>query len=144
MVQLPEIIDESSQWYKDGYKTITEIGKERIRRAAKQISDEQDGQLDFKGESDLDLGFRVFKLGRSNFDIWDGTAENIDDLAKQLAMHVDHIDQSSGPEDILYELLLKAGFELTTKVEKQTMVGKDVFAVADGALLICSRQRNYT
>lgn len=137
MVQLPETIDETSQWHKDGYKTIAEIGKERIRRVAKQISDEQEGQLELHGANDLDLGFRVFKLGRSNFDIWDGVVDNIENLTEQLEMHVDHIDQASSPEDILYELLLKAGFELTTKVEKQTMAGKDVYAIAEGALLIC-------
>ena len=55
----------------------------------------------------------------------------------QLELHVDHIDRASGVEAILYELLLKSGFELTTKVEKTTLAGKDVYAVADGALLIC-------
>ena len=52
-------------------------------------------------------------------------------------MHVDHVSKDASQEDILYELLLKAGFELTTKIEKHQMAGKDVFAIADGALLIC-------
>lgn len=136
-VQLPEHCDENSEAAKAGYRTIAEVGKERIRRAAKRISSELESKLDLEGVGELDLGFKVFKLDRSNFAIWDGDAERAEELAKQLEMHVDHIDQASGPEDILYELLLKAGFELTTKVEKQAMASKDVYAVADGALLIC-------
>jgi len=136
-VQLPEICEEKSEAAKEGFSTIAEIGKERIRRAAKAISDETQNQLDLEGDKKSDLGFKVFKLSQSNFSIWDGDADEVEDLAAQLEMHVDHIDQASGPEDILYELLLKAGFELTTKVEKQAMAGKEVFSVADGALLIC-------
>ena len=83
------------------------------------------------------VSFKVFKLSRSNFKIWDGDAEKAEDLARQLELHVNHIDPESGPEDILYELLLKAGFELTTRIEKRTMAGKDVYAVANGALLVC-------
>ena len=137
MVQLPEICDEDSDAFKAGYKTIAELGKQRIRKAKDKIANEGDVQLNFDEKESLDLGFKAFKLSISNFNIWEGDIEAVEDLAKQLELHVDHIDQASGPEDILYELLLKAGFELTTEVEKQTMAGKDVYAVADGALLIC-------
>ena len=136
-VQLPEFIEEKSKEYKAGFRTVSDIGKERIRRAARKILNDNKGKLDLKELKEIDFGFRVFKLYRSNFTIWDGNAEKVEDIAKQLEMHVDHIDPRSQPEDILCELLLKAGFELTTKVEKQTMAGKDVYAIADGALLIC-------
>ncbi len=63
--------------------------------------------------------------------------EGADDLGKQLSLHVQHIAESSSAEDILYELLLKAGFPLTTKVEKREMAAKEIFSVQDGALLIC-------
>ena len=64
-------------------------------------------------------------------------SDNPESIAKQLELHEQHIDSNATPEDILYELLLKAGFPLTTKVEKVEMTGKDVFSISDGALLIC-------
>ncbi len=87
----------------------------------------------------LDLGFRVFKLDKSNFRVWDGTDPDIplERLEEQLSLHVDHIDQSADQEDILYELLLKAGFMPIEKVERLEMAGKAIFSVAEGALLIC-------
>ena len=139
-VQLPEPTAEKSEAYKAGYETIADIGKERIRRAAKQIEDEQNGQLDLNGNGKLDLGFKAFKLDQSNFRVWDGTVEDEDALIEQLELHVDHIAEESSTEDVLYELLLKAGFSLTTKVEKRNMAGKEVFSIADGEVLICLEQ----
>ena len=133
LVQLPEVLPAEEQ----KAKTIADLGKSRIRRAAKEITEERDGKLDLEGGSNLDLGFKVFKLDRSNFKIWDGDAAVSDDLAEQLEMHVDHVSDVSTPEYILYELLLKAGFPLTTKVETVELVGKPVFSIEDGALLIC-------
>ena len=139
-VQLPEPTAEKSEAYKAGYETIADIGKERIRRAAKLIEDEQNGQLDLNGNGKLDLGFKAFKLDQSNFRVWDGTVEDEDALIEQLELHVDHIAEESSTEDVLYELLLKAGFSLTTKVEKRNMAGKEVFSIADGEVLICLEQ----
>ena len=140
LVQLPESTTERTEAYNAGYKTIADIGKERIRRAAKQIEDEQNGQLDLNGNGMMDLGFKAFKLDQSNFRVWDGTVEDEDSLAEQLELHVDHISEESNAEDILYEILLKAGFPLTTKVEKRNMAGKEVFSIADGEVLICLEQ----
>lgn len=134
MIQLPETITEEQEAFNHGYKTISELGQERIRRAAKKIAEENP---DYNG----DMGFKVFKLAQSNFNIWEGNTEEIDDLTKQLEMAVDHIKDASTPEDILYELLLKAGFPLTTKVEKVTMADKEVFSVEDGAMLICLEKK---
>ncbi len=136
-VQLPESTDEKSKAYKAGYKTIADISKERIRRAAKKFEEGHDGQLDLTGSGKLDHGFKVFKLDKSNFKVWEGDVEKIENLERQLFDHVDHINDASSPEDILYELLLKAGFPLTTKVEKITMANKDVFSIEDGVMLIC-------
>jgi len=145
-VQLPEPIDPEKKEQRTAYEfcksikvpsTIAEISKERIRRASKQISEEISKSLDFKDSSSLDLGFKVFKLDRSNFKVWEGSTEQAGSLEKQLSLHVDHIAKASTPEDILYELLLKAGFSLTTKVEKVKMAGKEVFSIHEGALLIC-------
>lgn len=145
MVQLPEKTDPDSEAHKAGFNTIADIGKERIRRAAKKIAEEQNGKLNLDGTRPLDLGFKVFKLAPSNFRIWDGEkalagdsdTQQTDTLLRMLEEHVDHINASSTPEDILYELLLKAGFSLTLPIEKRVMAGKDVYAIEDGAMLIC-------
>lgn len=145
MVQLPEKTDPDSEAYKAGFKTIADIGKERIRRAAKKIAEEQNGKLNLDGARPLDLGFKVFKLAASNFRIWEGEkafesddeAEQTATLLRMLEEHVDHLSQASTPEDILYELLLKAGFSLTIPIDKRVMAGKDVYSIEDGAMLIC-------
>lgn len=136
MVQLPEPCGEDSVAFKAGFQNIAQIGRERIRRAAKQIADEDATELNLSGGS-RDFGLRVFKLDRSNFKVWDGSAANENDLSGQIEMHIDHLSGVSTAEDVLYELLLKAGFPLTTKVEAIKLAGKDVFSVEDGALLIC-------
>ena len=138
MVQLPESCPEDSEASKAGFKTIADIGKERIRRVIKKIEAEQYGELDLEGKPKPDLGFKVFKLDRSNFKVWDSEPkEEVDAVQKQLELHIDHIHPESSQEDILYELLLKSGFPLTTSIEKQEMAGKDVYSIEDGALLIC-------
>lgn len=137
MVQLPEWCDPASDAFKASYKTVAEIGKERIRRAAKKIAEEREGQLDLEGNGKLDLGFKVYKLDLSNFKTWQGDADTFDESGKQLEMHVEHLSQDSSADDVLYELLLKAGFPLTTKVKIIEMASKQVFSIEDGALLIC-------
>ena len=138
MVQLPEPCPEVSKAAKAGYKTIADIGKERIRRVIKKIISEQEGILDLEGKPKPDLGFKVFQLDRSNFKFWDGEPkDDPNTIRKQIELHIHHINPKASQEDILYELLLKAGFPLTTKIEKRTMADKNVFAVENGALLIC-------
>jgi len=146
-VQIPEPTYEASEAYKAGYKTIADIGKERIRRVIKKIESEKDRQEPdmFEGEKKAqDLGFKVFRLQSSNFATWDANVEkNVDALTEQLFKHVDHISPAAEQEAILYELLLKAGFELTTEITKLTITGKTVYSVMDNALLICL-ERNLT
>lgn len=148
MVQLPEPCEENTEAYQAGYKTIADIGKERIRRVTRQIEQEQneakqkaDGALPGLGEevTEVDLGFKVFKLDKSNFKIWDGADPDAseEELVKQLKLHINHIDPSSSQEDILYELLLKAGYMPSEKVTQRTMAGKTVYSIADGSLLMC-------
>jgi len=136
-VQLPEICNENSEAYKAGFKTIADIGKERIRRVIKNIEKETDQTL-FKNKK-MDLGFKVFKLDKSNFKIWNAEQSLLDkaSLEKQLELHIDHIDYKASQDDILYEILLKAGFELTTKIEKIELAGKTVYFIEGGAMLIC-------
>ncbi len=148
MIQLPELCDHDSEAYLSGYQTISDIGKERIRRVIKKIEKEQaakakEAKEKLPGMADevpyLDLGFRVLKLDKSNFNIWDGSDPNASEevIAKQLEMFVEHIDPKATQEDILYELLLKAGYLPTEKIKEIKMADKTVYSISDGSLLIC-------
>jgi adenine-specific DNA-methyltransferase len=138
LVQLPEPVDPESPAGKAGFKTIADICKERVRRVIRKLDEQDAGQLDLEGGRRHDRGFRVFKLAESNFKVWDAdAAKDAESLARQLELHVDHIRDGRTADDILYELLLKSGFPLTTPVETRTLAGKTVYRVADGAMLIC-------
>lgn len=140
MVQLPEPCTPETDAFKAGYKTIADIGKERIRRVIKKIKEEQEQKKDLFSDDKpkLDLGFKVFKLGPSNFKLWnDQVAKEKDAIQNQLEMFVEHINPQSSQEDILYELLLKSGFPLSTKIEQLSFADKSVFSIDEGAMLIC-------
>ena len=128
-VQLPEATDEKSEANKTGYKTIPEIGKERIRRAAKKIAEENPDKA-----KDMDLGFKVFKLDQSNINAWDGKSE---DLKSTLQFAEESIKADRSQEDVLYEILLKYGLDLTLPIEEKTIAGAKVFNVGFGAIFIC-------
>ncbi|MES2905573.1 MAG: site-specific DNA-methyltransferase [Pseudomonadota bacterium] len=132
MVQLPEPLNVEET----KVKTIADLGKSRIRNVIARAKEDLGQKLDFE-VGVIDLGFKVLKLDRSNFNVWEGSLDKIRDLEQQLELHVDHINDASTPEDILYELLLKSGFSLTTKIEKVKLVGKEAFSIEGGALLIC-------
>ena len=136
-VQLPEKLSEDEVAYKNEFRTIADIAKERIRRVIKNIEKDKEQILFNKG--DINLGFKVFKLDKSNFKIWDSEKLSLDkkSLEKQLELHINHIDYKASQDDILYEILLKAGFELTTKIEKIELAEKVVYSVEGGAMLIC-------
>jgi len=134
LVQLPEPTG------REDYRTIADITKERIRRVIKKTKEEHEGAKDlFSGDKPaLDLGFKAFKLQPSNFKLWDGeVTKDKDSIEKQLALFVEHINPKSSQEDILYEILLKSGFPLTTKIEKIELAKKTVFSLADGSMFIC-------
>jgi adenine-specific DNA-methyltransferase len=132
LVQLPEPTG------REDYPTIADICKERVRRVIKKLNDEDAGKLDLDGNQKQDRGFRVFKLAESNFKPWNAEVPHDEKtLAEQLELHIDHIREGRLPEDILYEILLKSGFPLTTPVETITLAGKTVHSVAAGALFIC-------
>jgi len=129
LVQLPEPTDPNSEAYKAGYKTIADIAKERIRRAAKKIQDELNEEKKKKGEKiqfepqeekKLDLGFKVFKLDESNFKQWRPfVPKSPEDIQLALQEHVENLKTDATTENILYELMLKNGKKLTDKVEKK-------------------------
>ena len=127
LVQLPEACDENSEAFKVGYKTIAEIGKERVRRAARKIKDENPL---FHG----DLGFRVFKLDSSNINTWE---PDRNDIETTLFNSIEHLKADRSEADILYELLLKLGLDLCVPIEKRTFAGKEVYSVGGGVLLVC-------
>ncbi len=132
LVQLPEPTG------REDYPTIADITKERVRRVIAKLSDEDAGTLDLDGGAEPDRGFRVFKLAESNFKPWNAqVAHDAQALEEQLDLHVDHVREGRSNEDLLYEILLKSGFPLTTPVDAVPMAGKTVYAVAGGALFIC-------
>jgi hypothetical protein len=138
-VQLPEKVKENSEEFKAGYRTIADIGKERIRRVIQKLNAEQEGKLDLEGDAEQDRGFRVLKLDQSNFKPWQPLAASasVAEIEQQLFAHVDHLETDATPEDLLFEILLKAGFAPTANAEQRMLAGIPMFSVAEGALLIC-------
>ena len=130
-VQLPEPTDDKSEAFIDGYSTIAEITKERIRRAGEKIK--QDFK-DKEGIDKLDIGFKAFKLDSSNIQAWDG---NPDNLSEQLDAFANNIKTDRTEEDILFEILLKYGLDLTVAIQEKTIEGQKVFSVGQGTLFIC-------
>jgi adenine-specific DNA-methyltransferase len=139
LVQLPEPCAPESEAFKAGYKTIADIGKERIRRVINKLNTEEEGKLDLDNAGKQDRGFKVLKLNKSNFRQWQKLepSASTEQILDQLLLHIDHIDAKATPEELLYEILLKAGFTLTGNIETKTITGKELFSVSDGALLLC-------
>lgn len=135
-VQLPERVEEASEVFRAGFKNIADIAKERLRRICSKIRAESSGRLFEKYK--LDLGFKVLKLNKSNFKPWQSPGKEVSDaeLIQQMELNVDHIDPNATQEDLLYELLLKAGVKPTEKIVPMELAGHRAYSVADGALLI--------
>ena len=130
MVQLPEATDEKSEARKAGYKTICEIGKERIRRAGKKIK--EDSPLTTQN---LDIGFRVLKCDTSNMkEVYYNPAEYEVNMFSRLE---DNIKEDRAPEDLLFQVMLDLGVLLSSKIEETTIAGKKVFNVEDNYLIAC-------
>lgn len=127
MVQFPEEAKKESATYKAGYKTICDVGEERIRRAGKKIKEETG--------ADIDYGFRCFKVDSSNMkDVYYRPA----DIGQMdLDQFTDNIKEDRTPEDLLIQVMLDLGVLLSSKVEQTEIAGKKVFSVADGYLIAC-------
>lgn len=127
MVQLPEPVDEKSAAFNSGYRKVSEIGKDRIRRV---IVDYKNSHASYAG----DLGFKVFKLDSTNIKPWEMSFEfSEQDLEDQIS----NIKDGREEEDVLYEILLKYGLDLTLPITEHTMAGHKVFDIGKGALMIC-------
>ena len=140
MVQLPEKTDEKSEAYKAGYKNICEIGKERIRRAGKQILSAGGGQLSFSEtqpdqSAPIDIGFRCLRLDSSNMENVYYTPEET--RQQDLFSLVDNVKPDRTPEDLLFQVMLDLGVLLSSPIEVKEIAGKKVFNVANGFLLAC-------
>ncbi|WP_460026298.1 site-specific DNA-methyltransferase [Methyloparacoccus murrellii] len=140
MVQLPEALSTENKEQKVAAefcddlqrpRTIAEITKERIRRAAAKVK--ADNPL-FAG----DTGFRVFKLDHSNIRAWN---PNPADLEASLFDHQDHLLEGRSEADVLYELLLKLGLDLCVPIEQRSIEGLDVHAIGGGVLLACLAEK---
>jgi adenine-specific DNA-methyltransferase len=171
LVQLPEKTNEESEAYKAGYKTIAEICKERIRRVIASMQNakgkskkEKDGHPErsegslFSSEGKdssppsadqndntgvVGLGFKVFRLEQSNFKIWrTDTIENEEDLKNQMEAFADPVKSSSTEENMAWEILLKSGYELTTKAEMLTIQGVPVYSIAGGEMMLALNSIN--
>ena len=127
-VQLPEPTEEKSDAFKAGFKNIAEICKERIRRAGKKIKEKHP-------EAHLDIGFRVLKIDTSNMN---NVYYQPDQLERsELFTSVENIKSDRTPEDLLFQVLLDWGVDLTLPIVKETIAGKSVYFVDDNALSAC-------
>lgn len=148
MVQLPETTDEKSEAYKAGYKNICEIGKERIRRAGEQIKADlqekweqatEEERKEMKNPSELDTGFKVFQLDTSNIKRWNPSEDlDADKLDLFLKDSIDNYVEGRTERDVLYEVILKMGLELTYPIDEVVSPkGTKIYSVALGALMVC-------
>lgn len=140
MVQLPEKTDEKSEAYKAGYKNICEIGKERIRRAGKQILSLEGAQMSMlemqlNQKQPVDIGFRCLRLDESNMKPVYYTPDEVGQ--QDLFSLVDNVKDDRTPEDLLFQVMLDLGVLLSSSIEVKEIAGKKVFNVADGFLLAC-------
>ena len=136
-VQLPEKTDEQSEAYKAGYKTICEIGKERIRRAGEKIKEEN---KDKEGIENLDIGFKVFKLDSSNLVKWDNTpTTDEEEVKKRIQQSLFYLEEGRSDLDLVYEIMLKYGLSLTLPVEERKFDGVTAYIInhPDYKVLIC-------
>jgi adenine-specific DNA-methyltransferase len=141
-VQISEKCDEESEAFKAGYKTIAEIGKERIRRAGKKILEEQKTKSmqlklgeEARVDKELDIGFRVYKLDSSNMKDIYYHPNKIDQ--KQLSLFTNNIKEDRTPEDLLCQVILDLGLELHLRIESKNIYGNNVYFVETNSLVAC-------
>ena len=162
LVQLPELCDEQSEAYKAGYKNICEIGKERIRRAGKQLTvnreqvtgnslkkDDKSKEITVNCSllpiTSPDVGFRVFKLDTSNLKTWEGTPienEQLDLLYQRMNSMIHRVKPERTDLDMIYEIMLKLGVPLTCPVAPFSINNKAVYGVGEDCLLLVCLAEN--
>ena len=127
LIQIPESVDETTSAYKNGYKTLCDIGEERIRRAGKKINEES--------KTDIDYGFRVYKVDTSNMkDVYYKPSE-VNQM--NLLDYLSNIKEDRTPEDLLIQVMLDLGLTLDLKIEEKTILNNKVYFVEDNSLVAC-------
>ena len=116
-VQLPELTDEKSEAYKAGYRTIADIARERIRRAATKIRTDQADKLASRN-AQLDLGFRAYRVGDSNFKQWNELVSDPEEIRQQALANLDPLEEGTTDDDLLTELLLKRGISPLVQIDR--------------------------
>ena len=140
MVQLPEHCDTKSSAYNLGYKTISEIGRSRISKFTDNAKNNNPNSTEAFAEamslstSKCDFGFKVFKLASSNIQTWQPDRA---DLEGSLFAHQNHLIEGRSEQDILYELLLKRGVDLSVPIESREVLGKTLYSIGYGVLFAC-------
>lgn len=145
LVQLPEVLDSKNSKQKASYKfclknkikpVISYITKARIKASINRLK-ASIGKSSDLFEGSIDLGFKAFKLTNSNFKVWDGNIDNDEAIVKQLELNVYNINDDSNDLDFVFEILLKSGFSLDTKIENIKNLGEHVYGIANNELIIC-------
>ncbi len=131
LVQLPELCNEKSEAFINGYKNICEIGKKRIDKSGEQIKEEY---KDKEGIDKLDIGFKVLKLDSSNLKKWNPDYKNIE---RSLFDSVENYVEGRTELDVLYEIMIKRGIDLTLPIDEIDVQGKKVYSIGAGAMIVC-------
>lgn len=131
-VQLPELTDEKSEAYKAGYCTIADIARERIRRAGAKIRADQADKL-VSCDTPLDLGFRAYRVGDSNFKQWNELVSEPEEIRQQALANLDPLEEGATDDDLLTELLLKRGISPLAQIDQHD----DFCLIPSEKLVIC-------
>ena len=139
LVQLPEVTDKNSEARKSGFNNICEIGKERIRRAGDKIKEEIESnntqlKLGEEPKKVPDIGFKVFKLDTSNIKKWNGNTETIE---SEIQGSIFNYEVGRSELDVVYEIMLKCGLDLTYPIEEINVNGKILYSIGAGAMFVC-------
>jgi len=138
LVQLPESIQQNSATWKEGYKTIADICKERISRVIKKLHSDNKGKLPIDREQPEDLGFKVFKLSKSNFNVWENyEGRDTTKLKDQMKLFQSPLIAKYRDQDVIYECIIKEGFSLNSNVEKISIKNNTVYKVDDIENFFC-------
>ncbi len=136
VVQLPEKLEPDSEAYKAGFKTISELSQERVRHSIAAFNTQLSSHQ-------RNLGFKAFKLSSSNFKEWRQEDNNTGDeaFAQQLRLHIENVKEQRGALDIVYEIALKLGYELSVAIEQITLAKQPVYSIAGGEFLLCVEKK---
>jgi adenine-specific DNA-methyltransferase len=129
-IQLPEQCEDGQ------FRNLADLCRTRLERTLTPLDTAQSQAIPLDGAT-KDFGFKAFALAESNLRSWSGDASDPKALSEQLELHVRNIREGRSSEDLLFEILVKSGFEPSTTLEELTLCGKHVYSIAGGAMLVC-------